>query len=405
MRGYIKQRSAGSWRIQIELPRAADGSRQREGFTVRGTRREAEQKMAQRIAEIGKGQYARNQRKETVETYLRAWLESKEHGEKPVAPTTLQRYRELCDQINTVLGPLPLKKLGRIHVKDALKKWRNTPRGGKRQGTLSQRTVHHLFATLRSALYAAQHDGLIAVNPCANLDVIKGRSNVSALDERGALHLIQGLAGDPLCSPVIFAILTGLRRGELLALRWDDIDLRRRVVYVRRSLEVIGSSELRFKEPKTPNSIRSIALPQQAVDLLQRHKVEQDMHKRLHADRYADSGLVFCLHNGNPWNPKRFSSRFERKVRQLKLPKVSVHGLRHTFATLQLLSGTDLKVASALLGHSSVAITADTYQHVMGGLNAEAAARMERLLAAADPDGFLPPFLPPKRLRLVKKCA
>jgi integrase len=358
--------------------------------------------MAQRIAEISRGQFATVDSRGTVETFLRAWLDARD-GE--ISPTTLARYRELSErQIIPTLGCVQLNKLTRHHVQDAIRKWRAMPKGGKRKGVLSERTVFHCFATLRSALYSAQRDGLIASNPCVSIDVGKGCSYVNALDETQALQLVRGLAGSELCAPTLFAILTGLRRGELLALRWSDIDFPRRMLHVRRSLEVVGAADLRFKVPKTAKSMRSVSLPQQAIDLLKQQRKAQDEHKQLHERAYHDSDLIFCHHNGEPWNPRRFSSKFHATVKRLKLPKVSVHGLRHSFASLQLLAGTDLKVVSHLLGHSSVTITGDVYAHVLGGLQTDAAQRMERLLGRVDAAEFAT-NPPPKRLRLVKNVA
>ena len=205
--------------------------------------------------------------------------------------------------------------------------------------------------------------------------VAKGRSTGKAIDEAQALGLVEALAGDPLECPTLLALMTGPRRGELLGLRWSDVDLETAVLRVCRSLEVVGLHDLRFKQPKTAKSVRTVALSPQAVSTLKRHRAAQVQWMMRHRDIWVDDDLIFPFLDGTPWHPKRFSAAFFRRMKRLGV-NVSFHGLRHSYASILLRAGTPLKVAFEALGHSSVAITADTYTHVLGELKRDASDRL-----------------------------
>ncbi len=381
MRGYVKKRAKSTYTIWIELPRAG-GKRKRETLTVRGSLKDAEAKLAKRIAEVESGIVGTGS-DTTVRQFVASWLERKR--ESDLAASTVQRYDELANRfIVPTLGDIVMTKLRPLHIESAIATWRKMLNAhSKEKKAVSQRTVHHAFSTLRTALGQAQRWNIIERNPCANVErVAKGRSIGNALDESQALELLDLLRGDQLEHPTLLAIMTGLRRGELLALRWQDVDFERASIQVSRSLEIIGTHELRFKQPKTPKSQRTVALPTQAIVALKRHRAQQRLHIMRHRDIYQENDLVFPNPEGAPWHPKRFSASFGHRMKQLKV-RITFHGLRHSYASIPLRAGASLKVASEALGHSGVAITADLYTHVLGELQSEAAERLSSVFDRA----------------------
>ncbi|HZY97928.1 MAG TPA: site-specific integrase [Candidatus Cybelea sp.] len=214
-----------------------------------------------------------------------------------------------------------------------------------------------------------------------------------SLDSAGAAAYIQAFSSDSeMGAAVVLAIGSGLRRGELLALRWADVDLEAATLRVNRALECVAivdpddpenrTPELRFKEPKTSGSRRSIPLPRFAVERLRQHRREQkDRFDALGTWRTNDS-LVFDR-GGEPWNPNTFGTEFAKRARKMKLPPVRLHDLRHSYASLMLESGVDLKTVSQALGHSTIRITADTYAHVTPAMQQSAAERLDRIVRTA----------------------
>jgi len=380
MRGHVKKRGKDSYTVWIELPRL-DGKRRRETLTVRGSRKEADAKLAKRIVEIEAGIVGTGS-DTTVRQFMATWIARKR--ESDLAYSTVDRYAQIVERfIDPILGKLIMTKLRPLHIEGAVAAWRRMPHAKDKKRCISQRTVHHIYSVLRTALNQAQRWSVIDRNPCANVErVAKGRSTGKAIDETQALRLIERLRGDPLEFPTLLALMTGLRRGELLALRWSDVDLEKGALRVCRSLEVVGLDELRFKEPKTAKSVRTVALPSQAVAALKRHRAIQREHIMRYRDVYVDQDMIFPAVDGLPWHPKRFSAAFFRRMKALEVD-VSFHGLRHSYASILLRAGTPLKIASEALGHTSVAITADLYTHVLGGLQRDAADRLGSVFEAA----------------------
>ncbi len=178
------------------------------------------------------------------------------------------------------------------------------------------------------------------------------------------------------------AVSSGLRRGELLGLPWRDLDLEAGTLTVRQSLEETGAG-CTLKQPKTARSRRSLPLGETTVAALKRHRVAQDGQRLALGPLYQDHGLVFASPEGSPWSPAAFSLAFMRLVRRIGLGGTRLHDLRHTHASLLLAQGGHPKIVSERLGHASVAITLDTYSHVLPGLQEAAVAQFDAGLATA----------------------
>lgn len=376
--GHIRQRSAGSWELKFDLGRdPATGRRITKTATVRGTKRDAQRELRNRLLALDENRFA-DPGKMTVADWLREWLNEAEHA---VAPKTFERYREMVEgHLVPGLGAQLLGKLQAVHIQSyystALKSGRRDGKGG-----LSAQTVRHLDRVLNVALKRARALRLIAVNPVEDVTRPKvERREVEHLEPADAKKLMDAARGTRLFSPVFLALATGLRRGELLGLRWLDVDLNRAKLTVNQSLEQTKDG-LRFKAPKTKRSRRAIALSPSAVEQLKQHRSRQ-AEERLSLGLGKDpNGLVFTRLDGSPISPRDFTKSFSRLVAKAKVPAISLHGLRHTHFTNLLREGIHPKIASERAGHASVAITLDIYSHAVPGLQEDAAMRIDAGLA------------------------
>jgi integrase len=256
---------------------------------------------------------------------------------------------------------------------------------GRRDGTggLSPRTVHHLHRILKQALSTAVRWNLIVSNPAEKVDPPKvERSKMRALDAAETAVLIAHFRGTRMFIPVLLAVLCGLRRGEIAALRWCSVDLARRQLSVAQSTEQTKSGT-RLKETKSGRA-RTVALPSLVVDELRKHRARQGEELLKIGVRTNDEIHIVAQEDGAPLQPNSLTHEFVRLLAKAKvLPKMRFHDLRHTHATHLLTNGAHPKVAQERLGHSSVGITLDLYSHVLPGMQEDAAAKVDAAIRAA----------------------
>jgi integrase len=379
--GHLKPgRVPGTWYLRVEAPRRSDGKRDQPRETFRGTKGEAQRRLRELLCQVESDGYADAGRMTIAEVCTR-WLEATEHR---VAARTFEFYSALVQgYVVPELGLKKAKSLRPVHVEAALAKWISGKRKDKVKGRLSPRTVKHILGTLKAACRWAVRMGLLTRNPAdAVMPPRVERLEMKALDAAGVTALLAAAEGLEIQLPILVAIGTGLRRGELLGLRWNDIDFNDCRLSVRRSLEVVAS-EIRSKPPKTTRSARTISLASFVVEALRRHRVDQNRRRSLSELGGDDEAWVFSDIRGNPLNPIHFTKRFGRLVRQPDVPKVRFHDLRHSHATLSLAAGIDLKTISASLGHSTISITANTYLHAVDSLQRESANRLDAALRDA----------------------
>jgi len=247
---------------------------------------------------------------------------------------------------------------------------------------LSAQTVTHHHRVLREALKQAVRWQMLAVNPA---DAVKPpraeHKEIQVQDETGTAELLRSLEGTRFHLAALLAVGTGMRRGELLGLRWQEVDLKAGKLAVRQNLQQT-SSGLLFKSPKTAKGQRSISLMPSTVTALKQHKRRQAAIRLEKGPEYQDCGLVLCEDDGSPWTPNRFSAQWY-KVVSGQGHEVRFHDLRHTHATLLLRQGIHPKVVSERLGHSTINITLDTYSHVMPDMQDEAADKLDGVPRAA----------------------
>ncbi len=371
MRGNITRRGKTSWRIKFDYGYNPDtGKRLTHVETVKGKRADAVALLARRLTERGEGELVRTTG-DTVADYCSHWLAN--IAPAITAPKTCERYAEhLRNHINPALGKLALQKLGGTDIDAFYAHLRSNGRRDGRGG-LAPATITHIHKLLAQILKSAVKAKKLRRSPMADVQTTPKlrQEEVMVLDEEQLTNLLAHLRGGPLYVPVLIAACTGLRRGELLALRWCDIDLDKATLRVAQVLEFVGK-ELRFKAPKTERSRRTIALPASAVAELRAHRKEQWEHcLKLGVGRFD---LVFPHYDGTPRGPDRFGDNFSRAAKEIGL-SCTLHGLRHTHITHLLRSGIPVHVVSARAGHASATVTLNVYAHLLSG-DQEAAAAM-----------------------------
>ena len=195
--------------------------------------------------------------------------------------------------------------------------------------------------------------------------------------------MIERTKGTALYMPILLAVTTGMRRGEVLAVRWSDIDLDSGILSVTRTLEKSRYGGLNFKQPKTQKSRRTISLPAITVEALRLHRVEQAELMLSLGAGWNEDGLVCMRDAGDPINPDTLTSNYKNLARRLDLPSPRFHDLRHTHATQLLKAGIHPKIAQERLGHATIAVTLDLYSHIMPGMQEDAAMKVDRVLKTA----------------------
>jgi len=242
---------------------------------------------------------------------------------------------------------------------------------------LSPATIRGVRAVLRAALGDAMRWGLVARNVAAlAYGPRMERPELSVFSAKEAQAFLEAIRGDRLEAFFCVAIATGLRLGELLGLRWADVDLDSEVLMVQQALQRVGK-HVRFVEPKSRRSRRRVSLPTFAIRALKSHRQLQASERRLAGSKWVETGLVFTSTIGTPADERNVRRAFKSVVHAAELPDLRLHDLRHTTATLLLTQGVHPRVVMETLGHSKVSLTLDTYSHVLPGLQAEAAKRMQ----------------------------
>jgi integrase len=308
----------------------------------------------------------------TVGEYLDVWLQSSVRGS--VRQSTYDRDTSLVNNhLRPALGGIKLKKLSAAHVQGLYR--------DRLDHGLTPSTVHKMHAILHKALSQALKWHMVPRNVTEAVSPPRPTpKEMRPLTSQEARRLLQEARGNRLEALYVLAVTTGMRQGELLALKWQDVDLENATVSVRRTLTRSGG-RYTLGEPKTKKSRRSIRLTTRAADALGQHLERQLSEMQVLGDAYADQGLVFTTNTGAPINPSNVRQRsFAPLLKMANLPRIRFHDLRHTCATLLLGKGTHPKLVQELLGHATVAITLDTYSHVMPGMGDQTARAMQDAL-------------------------
>jgi len=381
--GHIRERTKDHWEVRYSLgTNPATGKRRVATATVRGTRKEAERELRRLLRTVDTNEHVDSSRTTTRE-WLTAWLGAI-HDE--VSPKSHERYSEIVlNFLVPELGAVPIGKVTPSHIQAAYTKWATQGRRDGKPGGLSPRTRGHLHRILKAALGRAVEMQLIPRNPA---DAFKKRlpkverREMTTLSAEQSARLLEALKPTRSYWPVLLALATGIRRGEILALRWRNVDLEHGTVRVVESLEQTRAG-LRFKAPKTEKT-RGITLPSFAVEELRRLKRHQAEELLALGVRQNGETLLCPRADGRPRQPRSLTHEFTRLICRIKdLPKVRFHDLRHSHATQLLSAGVHPKIAQERLGHSTITTTIDLYSHVTKTMQEDAAVQLDSLFRRA----------------------
>jgi integrase len=311
----------------------------------------------------------------TVGEHLGRWLEESVKGS--VKPTTYENYSQLVRRhVISALGRTKLKNLNTEHVRRF--------RRQKLDEGLSTRTVQCLLFLLRKALQQAVEDGLIPRNVAQGVKVSQvGKEEIRPLSPEQTKGFLEAASGYRFEALYVLAVHTGLRQGELLGLRWEDVDLEARTLCVRRTLSGAEGGRPVFGAPKTAKSRRSVGLTQTAVEALERHRAAQEGERSKLGPLWDKTELVFRSTTSTPVNRHNLMNRsFKPLLEKSGLPRSTrFHDLRHTAASLLFSQGTHPKLVQEALGHSTITVTLDVYSHMIPGMGDQVVNAMEDALS------------------------
>ena len=385
-RGTVKQSANGTWFIVVDV---ADEEGRRRQTRRRGFRsqREAQGALNKVLQDLEQRTYVPPSR-QTLATFLTVdWLPA---IEATVRPSTFDSYaRNVRNHVAShAIGELPLQKVDAA----ALNRLYADLLAGRRTGRpLSPRSVAYIHVILHRAFRDAIRWDRLVRNPSDSADPPRpGKGHRATMRTWSADELAAFLtapADHRLTAAWWLLATTGMRRGEALALSWEAIDLDAAVVSIRRTLVTTqtrraGDPGMAWSEPKTDKGWRSVALDEATVAALRAHRARQLQERLAAGSEYDDQSLVFCTVFGKPIHPKTLSWYFDQAVKASKLPRIRLHDLRHTHATLALKAGVHPRVVQERLGHANVGVTLDTYSHVSMPMQAEAARLVTGLITA-----------------------
>jgi integrase len=373
MKGHIQQRGKNSWRLKFDAGRDEKTGRRRTQFhTFRGTKRQAQVKLAELIASVSQDTFVEPS-KTTVAQWVRARVDLWESAGE-ISARTAQRYRQLVEhQIVPHIGAKLLQKLKSAEIEE----WHGTLRASGRvrgNGDLSARTIGHAHRVLGKALSEAARHGLVVKNVVA-LEAAPKVPNDEMEIVQNVPAFIEKMRGHRLFAMGMVGLLTGMRLGEVLALRWGRVDLDEKVIQVREALEETKKFGIRFKVPKSKAGRRDLTLPDLLVDALRDFRREQlELRLKLGTGKLPDDGLLFGNLEGEPRSPSSVSRSWS------KATGVGYHNLRHTHASQLIDADVDIVTISKRLGHASPAITLAVYAHMFKKTDAKAAAAINAAL-------------------------
>jgi len=368
--GSIYQRSDGRWAASISL----EGGKRKTFYGK--TRKEVQAQLKTALYDQQQGKLMTAPR-QTGKKFLTHWLED---VHKPaVRIRTYVRYEmQLRRHVLPALGGIQLSKLTVQHVQ---KFYSQTLQKG-----LSPQSVRLLHAMLHKAFDYAVRVDLLPRNVCDNVSLPRiEKRETRALSLEQALRLIETVRGHRMEALFVLALVTGMRRGEIIGLKWSDVNLAEGVIAIQRSLVELKGGIIESK-PKSTRGYRSIILPPFALEALKKHRERQERMRKA-ALKWQENDYVFATSHGTPIAAANLRTAFKALLVKAELPDIRFHDLRHSVATLLLEIGTHPKIVQELLGHENIGMTMDIYSHVMPTMQKEAMAKLNELLGGSGHKG------------------
>ena len=374
--GTVNQRYKGSWELKWYGPADQNGNQKRISETVRGTKKEAEKILRERLLSVDNGSFV-DKSKETVSEFMNRWLET--YAATNVTLRTAHGYEGYSRRyINPTIGKVALQSLTPSQVQKIY--------ADMLERGLSNTTVLHLHRLLKEALGHAVKWGIIARNVAEAASPPRPEQKQMPMwDVPTIIDFLDLSHGTRFGHIHEFAVLTGLRRSEICGLKWESVDLEAGSLSVVATLQRIKGHGLVTGTPKTKRSRRTVDLAPETIDLLRTIRGGQMAQQLEYGSVWQNTGYVFTDIDGSPSAPDILTKNFCGLVREHGLPQLTFHGLRHAFATLGLKAGISPKVVSEALGHSNIGITLDTYSHVLPNMQTELSKAVANLLKRQSP--------------------
>jgi integrase len=373
MSGHIQRRGARSWRLKFDLGRdPITGKRETRYHTFKGTKRGAEAELTRLTAEALRGAYI-DLTPETVGDFLERW--DRDWASTHVSPKTVERYRGLIGkQIKPYIGNRPIQKLRAVDLSELYAKL-------LRDDGLAPRTVGHVHRLLHRALGHAATWGVVQQNIASLVSPPRVPSTEIEIIREGEIKaVLQKLRGRSMYMIATLGLATGMRRGELLALRWQDVSLDAGKLRVEQSVEQTKAG-LRFKSPKTKHGRRMITIPPSIIAELRAHWADQQERRlALGTGKAPADALVFPTWDFAVRSPNALTKEWSVAMAEAGMA-VSLHSLRHTHASSLIAAGVDVLTISRRLGHASPTVTLGVYGHLFSNTDDRAAQAVEALFA------------------------
>lgn len=374
--GHLRERitkKGKAFELTVEFPSNKEtGKRERKYQTFHGTKKQAQKRLQELIYEYEHGTFV-EPTKTTVNSFLIEWMKTYVIPSKK--ETTSDGYQKIIDRyISKTIGSVVLEDLTSIMVQ----KWINSlsEKSPVSSKPLSPQTIKNTFLVLHSAMEKAVELKLIKESPCKYTQLPKiEKYSASVLDEIELKEFLQAIHGTDLETPLMITITLGLRRGELLALRWSSINWEKRRINITENRVQTPSNKILTQTPKSKAGIRSIVMPSSLFDYL---KMEYDRLKLCDKSFSENDYIVHMNNSKNPYRPDVFSQKFKRFIEKNHLKKIRFHDIRHTFATQMLGSGVPAKVIQKILGHSEISTTLDTYTEVLQSVEDDVADKINK---------------------------
>lgn len=392
MAGSIEKRGKDTYRLVYFCGKKLDGSPTRHTKTVHCTKKEAKLELAKFVAEVEQGTVIEG-KSITFKEFTEIW--KRDYGSKELAPSTYRRYLGMLE--SRILPYLGHFKLDKIKPTDIMKfydmldkdtqirrvKYNN---GYRTLKPLSQKTILEHHRLIRAMLHRAVYWQLLFSNPCERVQPPKSKKPKRRYydDEQCKVLLsnLNELSVDDIKykTAITLTLFTGVRLGELMGLEWSDIDFTNGIVSINKSSQYLADKGVFTKTPKTESSIRDVAIPDFVVSLLEEYRLWYEMQKSIYGELWTNSDRLFVQSDGKPMHPSTISKWFVKFVKEIGLPVINFHGLRHTNATLLISQNIDVAVVAARLGHAQITTTFNFYVHPIISHNKSAGNVLQNLL-------------------------
>ncbi len=367
---FAPHRCKGSWRYTLEYGRDSTGRRMqtsRAGYPTKSAAQQALQEVVRTLlVDVGVHSV-------TVGEYLDTWLT----GKHALKPKTIALYQDMANNyLIPHLGDVKLLELRAPH----LDRMYAAITMGMRGKPLSPSTIRRVHAVLRSALNTAVKRRLIPYSPAEHIELApENPKRPKPWTVSESQLFLDRVATDRLAPLYELMLTTGLRRGEAIGLRWEDVDLEGSALFVIQQITEVHGHPV-VGTPKTKRGARLVPLDGETVSMLRRHREAQDLERVAWGPAWNEAGLVFTREDGRLLRPEYATRHFQALAAEMGLPAIRLDDLRHTHASLALAAGVEMKVVSERLGHSQISVTADLYTHVSRGVGQAAADQIASVL-------------------------